>query len=612
MVAGGGLVSGGVDDVDDVNQPFTRLVFRVAMLAAVGGFLFGYDTGIVSGAMIFMEKDLELNDEWQELVVSITIFGAWIFSMVAGPLARIYGRKKVVYFASIIFTTGSFVMAAAWDKWIMLVGRFVVGAAIGLASMIVPMFIAEMAPVRLRGPLVTTNNLFIAGGQAFAAIIAGLFGFIHGSAGWRLMLGFAAVPAILQFIGFFFVPESPRWLMQVGREQEARESLQALRGPDSIIDKEFQGIIDTCTGVSKTGQGEEYPTATFAIIKKVLGDRHLRKALLVGCMLQTVQQLTGINTVMYYSATIIKMSGVHDDNDAVWMAALTAVLNFLVNFIGIYLVERIGRRWLLLGSLGGVVVSLAILAVGFQILENTSPDLQPYYNKTLVNSSDTKCYGYSTCTQCVADDSCVYCYDEKESKVNHCLQIVGKKGYGSTSSVNYTECSASLKEGKKPSRVVAENWCPSPYSWLTLFGLCVYLFFFGPGLGPMPWTINSELFPLWCRSTCYSITTAFNWLFNMLVSLTFLTLTKVLSKPGAFWLYAGFGAAGFIFFVFFLPETKGRSLESDIGTLLDKQEEDAKRRASDAKRRASDVFRSAQRRLSDAVSRRRSSNVGDQ
>lgn len=603
MVAGGAIVSdGSMDDIDAHNQPFTRLVLRVAVLSAIGGFLFGYDTGIVSGAMIYMKRDLKLNYEWQEYVVSITILGAWIFSMVAGPCASTYGRKKVVYFASVVFTIGSFFMAGAWDKWSMLVGRFIVGAAIGLASMIVPMFIAEMAPSRFRGSLVTTNNLFIAGGQAFAAIIAGIFGMIEGEAGWRLMLGAAAVPAILQFIGFLYVPESPRWLMQVGRENDARISLQALRGPDSIIDKEFEGIKNTCSGTSKTGASEEYPTTTFAIIKKVMADKHLRMALIVGCMLQTIQQLTGINTVMYYSATIIKMSGVHDDNSAVWMASATAILNFLVNFIGIYLVERIGRRWLTLGSLIGVILSLGLLAIGFQVLDNTSPDLGAY-DGMFNDTNNYSCFNtdeHPTCSKCVFNPECIYCYDEEVTSISYCLPIKGEKGSGASESIEGTECSAS----RNKTRVVAEDWCPSPYSWLTLVGLCVYLFFFGPGLGPMPWTINSELFPLWCRSTCYSITTAFNWLFNMIVSLTFLTLTNVLTKPGAFWLYTGFGVVGLVFFLFFLPETKGRSLESDIGTLLDKQEEAAKRRASE-------TIINARRRMSDVVGRRRSSNANN-
>lgn len=603
MVAGGGIISdASQDEIDAINQPFTKLVARVAALAAIGGFLFGYDTGIVSGAMIYMEESLDLDDIWKEIVVSITILGAWMFSMIAGPLATRYGRKKVVFIASAIFTVGSFVMAFAQEKYSMSLGRFIVGAGIGLASMIVPMFIAEMAPSRYRGSLVTTNNLFIAGGQAVASIVAGLLGYIEGDLSWRLMLGLAAVPAILQFIGFLTVPESPRWLVQVGRQDEARCALQLLRGPESIIDKEFEGIKNTCDNSNKADGEEDHPTSTFAIIGAVMRDKHLRMALIVGCLLQTVQQLTGINTVMYYTATIIKMSGVHDKSEAVWMASATANMNFLVNFLGIYLVERLGRRWLTLTSLMGVIVSLAVLAVGFQILDNTSPVLKSNANTSLTS----QCYNtgeYDTCSKCVFDPQCVYCYDESDwENVNHCLRIdpSSTKGMSKSTSEVGTACDKdSLSKNKK--RVLAEDWCPSPHSWLVLFGLCLYLFCFGPGLGPMPWTINSELFPLWCRSTCYSITTAFNWLFNLLVSLTFLSLTRVITKAGVFWLYTAFGVVGLVFFLFFLPETKGRSLESDIGALLDKQEQMSKRRASE-------TFSRAGRRLSSVVSKKRSDN----
>ena len=185
MVVGGMIIDDSASD-DGENQKFTREVFKVAVLSAIGGFLFGYDTGIVSGAMVYIKTDLGLDYEWQELVISITILGAWIFSLVAAQLATIYGRKKVIYAASIIFTVGSLEMAVAWDRWSLLVGRFIVGAAVGLASMVIPMYIAEMAPARVRGSLVTTNNLFIGGGQAIAAILAGLFGLINaGSVRWR-------------------------------------------------------------------------------------------------------------------------------------------------------------------------------------------------------------------------------------------------------------------------------------------------------------------------------------------------------------------------------------------------------------------------------------------
>lgn len=151
--------------------------------------------------------------------------------------------------------------------------------------------------------------------------------------------------------------------------------------------------------------------------------------------------------------------------------------------------------------------------------------------------------------------------------------------------------------------VWATTWCPSPYSWLVLFGLCLYLLAFAPGMGPMPWTINSELFPLWCRSVCTSITTAFNWFFNLIVSMTFLTLSNTMTKQGAFGLYAGFGVIGFFVFLFFLPETKGRSLEGDIGVLLDEQEELSRQRAAsigEAIRRKSSFGRALTRKRKNA------------
>ena len=153
-------------------QPFTFQVFKVVVLAALGGFLFGYDTGIVSGAMIFVKGHFDLDDEWQEIVVSATILAAWLFSFVAGFIGDKYGRRKTVLTSSIIFTLGSFVMAAANTKYLLLLGRLTVGAGVGLSSMISPLYIAELAPARIRGTLVTINVLFITGGQAVSAIIA--------------------------------------------------------------------------------------------------------------------------------------------------------------------------------------------------------------------------------------------------------------------------------------------------------------------------------------------------------------------------------------------------------------------------------------------------------
>ncbi|KAI1306076.1 Proton myo-inositol cotransporter [Halotydeus destructor] len=548
-MAGGGVMAApeGGKAIDPKNQQFTSEIFKVAVLSALGGFLFGYDTGIVSGAMVFIKEDFHLSDGWQELIISITIGGAWIFSMFAGYFTDKYGRKKTIYAASVTFTVGAIMMGFAWNKYTLLVGRFVVGAAIGFASMVVPMYIAEMAPIHARGSLVTMNNLFIAGGQAVAAVVAGFLSTVPG--GWRYMLGLAAIPSIIQFIGFLFMPESPRWLVRQNQDYKAMEVLQKIRGPDADIEDEYQSMKDTC----KVVEGEEV-RGTFAILRDVLKDKYLRRALILGCLLQTVQQVTGINTVMYYSATIIQMSGVYDKSTAVWLAAITAVVNFLCNFIGVYLVEKIGRRSLTLGSLVGMILSLCVLAAGFQAGAHVAPGVSFVSN----NSLDMSCTMYTGCNDCTGSDGCGFCFDDLGNDEASGSCITANSFDPALKSLAGRCMNGTMAEDKL---VWAKDWCPSKYSISTLIGLCMYLIFYGPGMGPMPWTINSEIYPLWARSACFSTATAFNWFFNLLISLTFLHLTKAINKYGAFYLYAGFGVVGFVYLFIALPETKGKSLE---------------------------------------------------
>ena len=273
------------------------------------------------------------------------------------------------------------------------------------------------------------------------------------------------------------------------------------------------------------------------------------------------------------------MSGVYDKSTAVWMAALTALINFLCNFAGVYLVEKMGRRLLTLASLAGVIASLAVLAIGFQVGAANAPRVGFYSNE----ASDTGCTMYENCNGCITSDNCGFCFEDLKSGANGSC-IAAKEDYTKGSLTGW--CVNGTKADEK--LVWAKDWCPSNYSWMTLFGLCMYLLFFGPGMGPMPWTINSEIYPLWARSVCFSTATAFNWFFNMLISLTFLTLTEHITKQGAFWLYASFGAVGFVYFFLQLPETKGKSLE-DTAALFGGGGKEESRRSSRVDSKTSDV-----------------------
>ncbi|XP_078250508.1 proton myo-inositol cotransporter isoform X3 [Pogona vitticeps] len=488
-------------------------VYVVSVFSALGGFLFGYDTGVISGALLLLKKELNLDAFWQELLVSSTVGAAALSALAGGALNGWWGRRACILLASFVFTVGAALLAAAQNKETLLGGRVVVGLGIGIASMTVPVYIAEVAPPHLRGRLVTINTLFITGGQFFASVIDGVFSYLPKD-GWRYMLGLSAAPAVIQFFGFLFLPESPRWLIQKGQTQKARRILSRMRG-NQAIDEEYDSIKNNIE------EEEKEVGAGGPVIYRMLTYPPTRRELIVGCSLQMFQQLAGINTVMYYSATIMQMSGVQDDRLAIWLAAVTAFTNFLFTLVGVWLVEKVGRRKLTLGSLAGTTIALVVLALGFLLSAQISP--QVTLKPEGPSSQNTTCTNYGCSNDTVLKTQDIFW---------------------------------------------AYNYCPTPYSWTALLGLILYLVFFAPGMGPMPWTVNSEIYPLWARSTGNACSSGVNWIFNVLVSLTFLHTAEYLTYYGAFFLYAGFAFVGLIFLYGCLPETKGKKLE-EIECLFD-------------------------------------------
>jgi SP family myo-inositol transporter-like MFS transporter 13 len=220
-----------------------------------------------------------------------------------------------------------------------------------VASMSVPVYIAESAAPDVRGRLVTLNTLFITGGQFIASAVCGAFS-SHPD-GWRYMLGLAAVPAFVQLVGFLGMPESPRWLVSKKRYDEALKVLRSIRGNDFPVEEELESIKETCMEEENELQERRRSGGSGYLWTQILATKVTRRALLLGCLLQAIQQLSGINTVMYYSASIIQMAGIKDYSVAIWLACATASVNFFCTFIGLFLVERVGRRPLTLWSLGG-------------------------------------------------------------------------------------------------------------------------------------------------------------------------------------------------------------------------------------------------------------------
>ncbi|KAG8510365.1 Proton myo-inositol cotransporter, partial [Galemys pyrenaicus] len=543
-------------------------VYVAAACSALGGFLFGYDTGVVAGALLPLRRRLRLSALWQELLVSGAAGAAALSALAGGTLNGALGRRAAVLLASALCAAGSALLAAAGDKETLLAGRLVVGLGIGLASMTVPVYIAEVSPPHLRGRLVTANTLFITGGQFFASVVDGAFSGLQRD-GWRYMLGLAAIPAAVQFLGFLFLPESPRWLIQKGQTQKARRVLSQMRGSQTI-DEEYDSIRSSVEEERKD-VGSAGP-----VICRMLSHPPVRRALAVGCGLQLFQQLAGINTIMYYSATILQMAGVADDRLAIWLASLTAFTNFIFTLVGVWLVEKAGRRKLTLASLAGTTAALLLLALGFLLSARASPHVS--FRPEAPLGQNSSCAQYSVCEGCMLDPGCGFCYQLNGSTVSEASCVPVRETTSSEAAwgrrvpaTAHADLRALSSRCENETSLAAGgvswayNFCPTPFAWTALLGLVLYLVFFAPGMGPMPWTVNSEIYPLWARSTGNACSSGVNWVCNVLVSLTFLHAAERLTYYGAFFLYAGFAALGLAFVYGCLPETKGKTLEDIEG-----------------------------------------------
>ncbi len=327
----------------------TTALVLVAAVAAIGGLLFGYDTGVISGALLFIQKDFALDGLQQGWVAGAVTLGALVGAPGAGALADRFGRRLTNMAAGVLFIVGSLLGAFADGVQTLVIGRLVVGLAIGVTSVAAPMYIAEMAPARIRGTLVSLFQLAITVGILLAYVVdTGL----AGSGSWRWMLGLAVLPGALLVVGMLGLPESPRWLVKRGRTAEARTVLGRVRA-GGLVEGELAAIASDVAH-EQTAPWSELLAPT------------IRPALVVGMGLAVLQQVTGINTVIYYAPEIFESAGFASAQAALGATMGIGVVNVLSTIIAIWLVDRVGRRPLLLVGLAGMVSSLVVLGAGFR------------------------------------------------------------------------------------------------------------------------------------------------------------------------------------------------------------------------------------------------------
>lgn len=454
----------------------SKLIYIIAIVAATGGLLFGFDTGVISGAIPFFQKDFGIDDGMIEVITASGLCGAILGALFCGKVTDKLGRKTVILASAVIFAIGALWSGFAPDVYQLIASRLFLGIAIGVSSFAVPLYIAEISPAARRGALVSMFQLMITIGVLVSYLSDLFFADESVVECWRPMFYVGVIPALILFFGMLYMPETPRWLMSRGREAEALSVLSRIERPE-LRKEAFDAIR------KETEKGKSEKSGYRELFKP-----WLRNAVMIGVGIMFFQQFVGINTVIYYSPKIFLMAGFDGTVSAIWASVGVGAVNLLFTIVSVYFVDRLGRRKLYFIGMTGITVSLVLLGLCFA-------------------------------------------------------------------------CSNSLGEMGK---------------WISVLLVFFYVAFFAISIGPLGWLIISEVFPQKLRGLGSSLGSLSVWFFNSIVSFTFFKIVNVftisgteinvkgenLGNPaGAFWFYAVIAFVAIIWGYFFIPETKGISLE---------------------------------------------------
>lgn len=497
------------------------------MIVALGGLLMGFDASVISGVVKFIEPEFGLTKlELGWSVASLTLT-ATLAMMVAGPLSDKYGRRAVLRVAAILYAISAVGSAIAPTFLTLVIARMIGGFGVGASLILAPMYIAEMSPPELRGRMVSfnqlnivigislsffTNYLILKWGQSGADWAQSLKLDEHN---WRWMLGLETLPALLYFVGLFFVPRSPRWLILKGKVEEAKRTMARITSEEEAEEalKEIQA--------SESDEVEE--TSKFSD----LFSPGLRLVLVIGVVVATLQQITGINSVFFYAPMIFEQSGIGTDASFV-QAILVGLVNLVFTVLAMLFIDKWGRKPLLSFGVAGIALCMFLLAYGF-------------YSAT-----------YEITQEGIA-------------LVEGIDQAAGSELVGSTytSDKDFLNALGSVMSVEQLNAHKAELISASirMNSGLILFAVLGFVASFAISIGPVMWVLFSELFPNRIRGVAVSFVGLINSAVSFLVQWIFPWELEVLGNGTTFLLYGLFAAVGLIFIVRVIPETKGKSLE---------------------------------------------------
>ncbi|GAA3848140.1 sugar porter family MFS transporter [Streptomyces phyllanthi] len=449
---------------DDAPPAVSRRLRIITLIATFGGLLFGYDTGVINGALPYMTDDLGLTPVTEGMVTSSLLLGAALGAVTGGRLSDTRGRRRTILTLAVLFFVGALGCTLAPTTAVMVVARFVLGLAVGGASVTVPVYLAEVSPAERRGALVTRNELMIVTGQLLAFTSNAIIAQVGGESGgvWRWMLVVATLPAVVLWFGMLVMPESPRWLASQSRFNDALEVLKQVRSRQraeaELAEVSALAVKDE---QEKLGGWQDMKSTPW-----------VRKLMFVGFGIAIVQQITGVNTIMYYGTQILTDAGFAADS-ALTANIANGVISVLATFVGIWLLGRVSRRPMLMAGQMGTTAALLLIGVFSLVLP----------------SGDGRAYAVLAMT-------------------------------------------------------------------------VTFLAFQQGAISPVTWLMLSEIFPMRMRGFGMGVAAVVLWLTNFVIGLVFPSLVSGIGISNTFFLFVVAGLFSLAFVKFYVPETKGRTLET--------------------------------------------------
>ncbi|MBX2875053.1 MAG: sugar porter family MFS transporter [Saprospiraceae bacterium] len=497
----------------------------IAAIVSLGGFLFGFDAAIISGVAGSVEALFDLNDLQVGWVVSSPSFSAMFAMLVAGSISNVLGRKKILIAVAFLYALSAFTSAYASSYEMLYLARMVGGLAFGAALVLAPLYIAEVSNAENRGKLVSIQQLNIVIGFSAAYFCSyylneasvGGTGMINEGNAWRWMLGVELLPALVYFFALFFIPNSPRWLLLKKKEAEAAEVLAKLHG-EVYAKKELEDIKNSLADEQNSKQRPSLAE---------LFHPSLRFVLLVGLTIGILQQITGINAIFFYATSIFEQTGI-GTNAAFAQSVIVGLINVAATVLVMLLIDRMGRRPLLLIGIAGIAVSMLITSYGF--------------NQATYQLTDEKINGLSNVNTELLRPIVDTEYDSDLAFVAAVKNVLGDSEF---------------KKHRGDILQAATNM----NAYLILFGILGFVASFAFSLGPIMWVMLSEMFPNKIRAVAIGLIGFVNSFVSWLIQQIFPWEISTLGNATTYLIFAIFAAVGFMILYKVLPETKGKTLE---------------------------------------------------